>query len=93
MSVKTYPITIRQRGQLTLPQPMREQWAAEKGDVITLVQFDEFAVLAPTTLKTPALAKQFSQLMDEEGLSLADLLEGLAEERAKGHELARASEG
>jgi hypothetical protein len=41
------------------------------------------AILAPTTLKTPSLARQFSQIMDEEGVWLADLLEGLQEERKK----------
>ena len=87
--VKTYPVKVRQRGQLTLPQPLREQWAAQNGDVITLVQFDEFAVLAPATLKTSSLAQQFSQLMDEEGVSLADLLEGLAEERLQSREATR----
>ena len=87
MSAKTYPITLRQRGQVTLPQSIREQWAAQKGDVMTLVQFDDFAVLAPATLQTPALAKQFSQMMEEEDVSLADLLEGLAHERVKSHDL------
>ena len=81
MTINTYPIKIRQRGQLTIPQSVREKWSTQNGDVITLVQFDEFAILAPATLKTPSLARQFSQIMDEEGVSLADLLEGLQEER------------
>ena len=92
MTVKTYTVRIRQRGQLTLPQSVREQWAAQNGDVMTLVQFDEFAVLAPKMLKTPSLSGQFSQMMDEEGLSLADLLEGLAEERVRSYELAHTRE-
>jgi bifunctional DNA-binding transcriptional regulator/antitoxin component of YhaV-PrlF toxin-antitoxin module len=83
MTINTYPIKIRQRGQLTIPQSVREKWSTQSGDVITLVQFDEFAILAPTTLKTPSLARQFSQIMDEEGVSLADLLEGLQEETKK----------
>jgi hypothetical protein len=32
-------------------------------------------------LQLPTLAKQFSDLMDEEGITMAELLEGLAEER------------
>ena len=86
MTINTYPIKIRQRGQLTIPQPVREQWSTQNGDVMTLVQFDEFAILAPTILKTPSLAKQFSQMMDEEGVSLADLLKGLSEERQNSYE-------
>ena len=92
MTVNTYPIKIRQRGQVTLPQPVREQWEAQSGDVMTLVQFDEFAILAPRLLKTPSLAKQFSQLMDEEGVSLADLLEGLKDERENSYRLTRLNE-
>lgn len=91
--MNTYPIKIRQRGQLTIPQPVREQWAAQSGDIITLVQFDEFAILAPKTLQTPALARQFSQMMDEEGVSLADLLEGLAEDRKNRFETSQSDEG
>jgi len=60
---------------------VREQWSTQNGDVMTLVQFDEFAILTPITLKTPLLGRQFSQMMDEEGVSLADLLEGLQKER------------
>lgn len=93
MIINTYPVTIRQRGQLTIPQAVREQWSTQSGDVMTLVQFDEFAILTPATLKTPSLAKQFSQIMDEEGVSLADLLEGLAEERKNAYELNYSHEG
>lgn len=81
MTVTTYPVKIRQRGQLTLPQSIREEWSTQEGDVMTFVQFGEFAILAPATLKTPTLARQFSQIMEEEGISLADLLDGMAEER------------
>lgn len=56
---------------------------------MTLVQFEEFAILAPALLNTPTLARQFSQIMDEEGVSLADLLQGLAAERENSLELNR----
>lgn len=81
MEMNRYPIKIRQCGQLTLPRCIRDEWSTHDGDVMTLVQMGEFAILAPATLNTTALARQFSQLMDEEGITLADLLEGLAEER------------
>lgn len=81
MTINTYPVKMRERGQVTIPQSVREQWAAQKGDMMTLVQFEDFILISPTVLRTPALARQFSQMMDEEDISLADLLEGLAEER------------
>lgn len=92
MTLNTYSIKIRKRGQMTIPQPMREKWSTQSGDIVTLVQFDEFAVLAPMVLKTPSLARQFSELMDEDGVSLADLLEGLKEERETRYKSTRPNE-
>ncbi|MCB9419766.1 MAG: hypothetical protein H6667_08175 [Ardenticatenaceae bacterium] len=37
--------------------------------------------LPPEELLLPELSKRFSAIMDEEGVALADLLAGLAEER------------
>ena len=37
--------------------------------------------LLPEELLLPELSRQFSAIMDEEGVTLADLLAGLAEER------------
>ena len=37
--------------------------------------------LPPEELLLPELSKQFSAIMDEEGVTLADLLAGLEEER------------
>ncbi|MEM8859592.1 MAG: AbrB/MazE/SpoVT family DNA-binding domain-containing protein [Chloroflexota bacterium] len=85
-TVNTYPIKLRERGQLTIPQAVREQLATKKGDLMTLVQIDDLIILTPKTLKLPALADKFSQMMEEEGVSLADLLEGLAEERQRSYE-------
>ncbi len=81
MTPQTYTITMRERGQITIPQSVRATFAVEKGDTLTLVQFDNFVFLTPKQLQTPALAEQFSRIMDEENISLADLLQGLAEER------------
>lgn len=81
MTPRTYAIKMRERGQVTIPQSVRNSFAVEDGDVLTLIQFDNFIFLTPTQLQTPALAEQFSRLMDEENVSLADLLQGLAEER------------
>jgi len=90
--MNTYPIKVRERGQVTIPQSVREQFSARTGDILTLVQFDDFVLLAPSILKTPSLAKQFSQKMDDEGVSLADLLQGLAEEREASYNQTRSHE-
>lgn len=81
--VKTYTVRLRERGQLTLPQPVRESLAEDAGnlDWMTLVQIEDMLILTPKKLYVSELAKQISAEMERTGITLADLLEGLAEER------------
>ncbi len=77
----TYTVRIRDRGQITIPQAVRENLAARSGDMLTLVQVGDVYVLTKKELQIPRLAEQFSAIMEEEGVTLADLLAGLEEER------------
>jgi len=81
--MQTYTVQLRKRGQLTLPRKVRSQLAVDEGDALTLLQIDDIVLLSPKRPLLPKLAKEFSALMDEEGVSLADLLQGLQEEREK----------
>jgi bifunctional DNA-binding transcriptional regulator/antitoxin component of YhaV-PrlF toxin-antitoxin module len=80
---KTYTVRLRERGQLTLPQPVRESLTDNPDalDLLTLVQIDDFLILTPKSLQLSRLSKEFSAIMEEEGVTLADLLEGVAEAR------------
>ena len=80
---KSYTIRLRERGQITIPQTVRDQWAKEADnlEMLNLVQIGDALFLSPKQTLLPELSKQFSAIMDEEGVTLADLLEGLAEER------------
>ncbi|MCP4425508.1 MAG: AbrB/MazE/SpoVT family DNA-binding domain-containing protein [Chloroflexi bacterium] len=80
---QSYTVRLRERGQITIPRPVREKWASEADnpDVLNLVQIGDALFLSPKQTLLPELSKQFSAIMDEEGVTLADLLEGLAEER------------
>lgn len=79
--MKTYTIRLRDRGQVTIPKSVREQLPAAEGDILTLLQIDDLLILAPQELRVPALQARFREKMEEDGVSLADLLEGLAAER------------
>ena len=81
--IKQTTVRLRERGQITIPQAVRDKWSIEANnlDVLTLIEIGEAVLLSPKKLLLPELSKQFSALMDEEGVTLADLLEGLAEER------------
>ncbi|MFN3982950.1 MAG: AbrB/MazE/SpoVT family DNA-binding domain-containing protein [Caldilinea sp.] len=79
--MQTYTVRLRERGQLTIPQAARDDLAVKEGDILTLIQIDGLLVLGRKQPLIPQLSEQFSRQMDEEGVSLADLLAGLAEER------------
>lgn len=72
-----YQIQVRQRGQVTLPSKLRESMDIEDGDVLTLLPVGEALVLIPRQLKTPQLTDQLASLMEDAGVTLAELLEDL----------------
>lgn len=79
--LRTYTVRIRQRGQMTLPRAVREALDARGDTILTLIQVGESLLLTPTRPRLPDLTQQFTAIMEEEGVSLADLLQGLADER------------
>lgn len=81
MITQSYSIRLRERGQITLPWPVREQLGTPIGDVFTLVQAGEMFFITPKQVRTPALIDAFIVEMENENVSLADLLTGLRQER------------
>ena len=78
---QTYTVRLRERGQVTIPRDVRENLNTDTGDILTLVQIGELMVLTPRRPRVPELTEQFAAEMEKAGVSLADLLTGLAEER------------
>ena len=81
-NLETYPARVRDRGQITVPQAVRKSLAVADGDFLVWVRLGDLILLTHKEPKTIQLTEKFSELMDEAGVSLADLLQGLAEERA-----------
>ena len=77
----TYTVRLRDRGQLTLPQAVRKKLAVDDGDILTLVQIDDLAIITRRSSLLPKLSQEFTAIMKEDGVSLAELLQGLEEER------------
>ncbi|MEI2692242.1 MAG: AbrB/MazE/SpoVT family DNA-binding domain-containing protein [Anaerolineae bacterium] len=77
----TFAVRLRERGQITLPQPVRDSLAVDTGDTLNLVQIDDILLLSPRQALIPKLSQEFTALMQEEGVSLAQLLQGLEDER------------
>lgn len=75
-------IQIRKRGTLTLPKKIREKYRLDEGDPVTLIDLGEGILISPKPTTIPKLAGELESLMEEQGLSLEELLKGVAEERA-----------
>jgi len=80
-SSQRFTAQIRQRGQLTIPQKLRESLAINDGDTMTLLQLGDNILLTPKSLRTFELGDQLTNMMAEEGLTLADLLNDLPQIR------------
>ena len=76
-----FAVRLRERGQITLPHSVRTSLAVETGDTLNLVQIDDIVLLSPRQAMIPRLSQEFTALMQEEGVSLAELLQDLEEER------------
>ena len=81
MVTQTYTVRLRNRGQLTIPRDVRDKMMAEEGDILTLLQIDDLMLLTRRQPRVPVLTEQFTAEMENAGVSLADLLKGLSEER------------
>jgi bifunctional DNA-binding transcriptional regulator/antitoxin component of YhaV-PrlF toxin-antitoxin module len=81
MTQAAFTIRVRERGQITLPQSVRTSLAVDTGDTLNLVQIDDLLLLSPRQVTIPRLSQEFTALMEEEGVSLAELLQDLEEER------------
>lgn len=79
--IHTFPIRLRPKGQITLPQTVRDHWEVADGDILTLLEVGDLVLLSRKEPEVPRLADKIVALMSEQGVSLADLLEGLEEER------------
>jgi antitoxin PrlF len=79
---EVYDVRLRQRGQITVPREVRDRLNVNEGDTLSLVQVGSVLILAPKRPVVPVLADRIVELMEKDGVTLADLLLGLEEERA-----------
>jgi bifunctional DNA-binding transcriptional regulator/antitoxin component of YhaV-PrlF toxin-antitoxin module len=82
-SQTSYKLQVSEDGTLTLPPELRAAMGIETGDTLTLIQGEGEVWFIPTRLLMPELAKEMEKLMAEKGLTLDDMLAGLAEEGEK----------
>lgn len=72
-----FTVQMRARGQMTIPRKLRDALSLEDGDTVTLFQIGDAVVLTPKPSRTYELADKIADLMENEGVTLADLLADL----------------
>jgi bifunctional DNA-binding transcriptional regulator/antitoxin component of YhaV-PrlF toxin-antitoxin module len=78
----TMTVQIRRRGVLTLPAELRRRYDIDEGDAFTLVDLGDGTFLLTSQVSRVAhLGDQVTRLMEEEGVTVDELLETLEEER------------
>jgi bifunctional DNA-binding transcriptional regulator/antitoxin component of YhaV-PrlF toxin-antitoxin module len=80
--MSTTSVQIRRKGLITLPVELRRQYNFKEGDVLTLVDLGEGALLlVPRVSQVARLGDQVADLMESQDVSLEDMLEALDQER------------
>ena len=80
----TLTVQIRRKGLITLPVELRRQYGLGEGDVFTLVDLgDGSFLLTPRVCQVARRGDQVARLMEEEGVTLEEMLEALDEERER----------
>lgn len=78
----TNTIQVRKKGSLTLPMELRAKYGVDEGDVFTLIDMgDGSFMLTPRILQVKRLGDRVAEVLDEQGVSLDDLLTTLDSER------------
>lgn len=74
-------VQVRKRGQFTIPAEVRRQVGIQEGDTFSLLWLGDTLIATRRRLITPEIARAIEALMQQKGLTLEDLLEGLEEAR------------
>ena len=76
-------LKMGQRGVVTLPKDLREQYHLEAGDDLTLLDLGGAFVLSPRRSEIDALADRLSSTLAGKGESLQGMLKIVRKEREK----------
>ena len=74
---------VRIRGQITIPQDIREEMNLDAQDTIYLFRVGKVLLMTPKRMERASLAKKVEREMKREGLTLEDLLSGLKSQRKR----------
>ncbi len=76
-------VRIRSRGQLTLPQDLREALNLDEESGLNVFRVGKVLLMTPKRLHRASLASEVEREMKREGLTLEDLLKDLKGQRKR----------
>lgn len=74
-------IQIRGRGQFTIPAEIRREMGIKDRDIFSLMRLGDTLIATRKRLVVPEIARAIEAIMQEEGVTLEDLLDGLEKQR------------
>ncbi len=77
LEIKQIPIVLGRKGEITIPQVIQDSLNINEGDNLILLQIGDLIVLTPQQPQVPQLIDQIATLIENENVSLTDLLAGL----------------
>lgn len=81
--METLTVKVRQKGVITLPAEVRQRYNLAEGDIFTLIDLGEGALmLVPKVSEVARLGDEVARQLEAEQVSLEDLLDALDKERA-----------
>ena len=76
-------VQVRERGQFTIPADIRHEMGIKDGDVFSLIWIEDTLIATRKRLVAPEVAQAIEVLMQEEGVTLEDLLQDLEKQRER----------
>lgn len=76
-------VRVRSRGQLTIPQDMREALSLDENTGLNIFRVGKVLILSPKRLQRASLAKEVEREMKRQGLTLKDLISDLRVQRKR----------
>ena len=76
-------VRVRSRGQLTIPQDMREALSLDENTGLNIFRIGKVLILSPKRLQRALLAKEVEREMKRQRLTLKDLISDLRVQREK----------
>ena len=76
-------VRVRSRGQLTIPQDMREALSLDENTGLSIFRVGKVLIMSPKRLQRASLAKEVEREMKRRGLTLKDLISDLRVQREK----------